>query len=148
MSSWIGFQLLTLGYSHGMEIAWDQLIEKASAVRQMAHAPYSDFCVGAALLDDRGIVYCGCNVENVSYGLSVCAERHAVAAAIADGSRRFQALVVITDLSPPGSPCGACRQVLAEFGDFPIMLVNPGGERVKTSVGQLLPMAFTPENLG
>lgn len=135
MSSWIGSRHLTLGYSHGMEIDWNQLIEKASAVRRMAYAPYSDFCVGAALLDDRGVVYCGCNVENASYGLSVCAERHAVAAAIADGSRRFQALVVITDLSPPGSPCGACRQVLAEFGDFPIMLVNPDGERVETSVG-------------
>ncbi len=137
-----------LSYSCGMKIDWDQLIEKALAVRRMAHAPYSDFCVGAALLDDKGNVYTGCNVENVSYGLSVCAERHAVAAAIADGSRRFQALVVLTDLSPPGSPCGACRQVLAEFGDFPIMLVNPSGERVETSVGELLPMAFRPEDLG
>ncbi|MCK5379668.1 MAG: cytidine deaminase [Acidobacteria bacterium] len=131
-----------------MTINWDDLIEKASAVRRKAHAPYSDFCVGAALLDDRGVVHCGCNVENASYGLSVCAERHAIAAAVAAGSRQFQALVVITDVSPPGSPCGACRQVLAEFGDIPILLVNPGGERVETSVGELLPMAFTPENLG
>ncbi len=131
-----------------MAIDWNDLIEKASAVRRKAHAPYSDFCVGSALLDDQGIIYSGCNVENVSYGLSVCAERHAVAAAVADGSRNFRALVVVTDVSPPGSPCGACRQVLAEFGDFPILLVNPGGERVETSVGELLPMAFTPENLG
>ena len=137
-----------LSYSRGMTINWDDLIEKASAVRRKAHAPYSDFCVGAALLDDRGVVHCGCNVENASYGLSVCAERHAIAAAVAAGSRQFQALVVITDVSPPGSPCGACRQVLAEFGDIPILLVNPGGERVETSVGELLPMAFTPENLG
>ncbi len=131
-----------------MTIDWDVLIEKASAVRRMAYAPYSDFLVGAALLDDQGVVHSGCNVENASYGLSVCAERHAVAAAVADGSRRFQALVVMTDVCPPGSPCGACRQVLTEFGDFPIMLVNPGGERVETSVGELLPMAFRPEDLG
>ena len=140
--------ILTLRYSRRMTINWDDLIEKASTVRQKAYAPYSDFHVGAALLDDRGVVCCGCNVENVSYGLSVCAERHAVAAAIADGSRSFRALVVITDVSPPGSPCGACRQVLAEFGDFPILLVNPGGERVETSVETLLPMAFRPEDLG
>ena len=131
-----------------MTIDWDQLIKRAAAVRLKAHAPYSDFYVGASLLDDRGVIYSGCNVENASYGLSVCAERHAVAAAVADGSRQFQALVVITDVSPPGSPCGACRQVLAEFGDFPVLLVNPAGERVETSVGELLPMAFTPENLG
>lgn len=136
------------GYSRGMTIDWNSLIEKASAVRRMAHAPYSDFSVGAALLDDRGVVYSGCNVENASYGLSVCAERHAIAAAVGDGSRRFQALAVMTDVSPPGSPCGACRQVLSEFGDFPIMLVNPDGERVETSVGELLPMAFRPEDLG
>jgi len=148
MSSWGGFQPLTLSYSRRMKIDWDQLIEKASAVRRMAHAPYSDFHVGAALVDNRGIIYPGCNVENVSYGLSVCAERHAIAAAVADGSRQFQGLVVITDVSPPGSPCGACRQVLAEFGDFPILLVNPEGERVETSVGELLPMAFRSEDLG
>lgn len=131
-----------------MNINWDTLIEKAEAVRQRAHAPYSEFLVGSALLDDRGVIYSGCNVENASYGLSVCAERHAVAAAVADGARGFRALVVITDVSPPGSPCGACRQVLAEFGDFPILLVNPDGERVETSVGELLPMAFKPEDLG
>ncbi len=131
-----------------MEIDWDRLIERALAVREMAHAPYSDFRVGAALLDDQGRIFSGCNVENASYGLSVCAERHAVAAAVSDGSRTFRALVVITDVSPPGTPCGACRQVLAEFGDFPIMLVNPVGDRVETSVGELLPMAFSSEDLG
>jgi cytidine deaminase len=130
-----------------MTIDWENLIEKAMAVRHNARAPYSDFRVGAALLDDRGVIHAGCNVENVSYGLSVCAERHAVAAAVAAGSTVFRALVVVTDVSPPGSPCGACRQVLAEFGDFPILLVNPDGERVETSVGELLPMAFTPDNL-
>lgn len=137
-----------VGYSGPMAIDWDDLIDKASAVSRMAHAPYSDFHVGAALLDDQGVVHSGCNVENASYGLSVCAERHAVAAAVAAGSQRFRALVVVTDVSPPVSPCGACRQVLAEFGDFPVLLVNPGGERVETSVGELLPMAFSSEDLG
>lgn len=130
-----------------MTIDWNDLIETALAVRQMAHAPYSNFHVGAALLDERGVVYSGCNVENASYGLSVCAERHAVAAAVAHGSKKFLALVVVTDISPPGSPCGACRQVLSEFGDVPLLLVNPDGERVETSVEQLLPMAFKPEDL-
>ena len=130
-----------------MTIDWDRLIEKAAVVRARSYAPYSKFHVGAALLDDRGAVYGACNVENASYGLSVCAERHAVAAAVAAGSRTFRALVVITPTSPPGSPCGACRQVLSEFGDFPILLVNPAGERVETSVAELLPMAFGPGDL-
>jgi cytidine deaminase len=130
-----------------MTIEWNSLIERALAVRHNAHAPYSEFRVGAALLDDQGGIHAGCNVENVSYGLSVCAERHAVAAAVASGSTVFRALVVVTNVSPPGSPCGACRQVLAEFGDFPVLLVNPDGERVETSVGELLPMAFSPDDL-
>jgi cytidine deaminase len=116
-------------------------------VRSNAHAPYSSFAVGAAILDRDGSVYVGCNVENASYGLSVCAERHAVAAAVAAGCEGIDALAVVTDTSPPASPCGACRQVLAEFGDFPVILANPAGERVITSIGELLPMAFTPRSL-
>ncbi len=130
-----------------MTIDWDRLIERAAAVRGRAYAPYSEFHVGAALLDDRGAVHAACNVENASYGLSVCAERHAVAAAVATGVRTFRALVVLTDTSPPASPCGACRQVLAEFGNFPILLVNLEGERVETSVAELLPMSFGPGDL-
>lgn len=130
-----------------MQIDWDDLVEEAFAVRKRAHAPYSKFQVGAALIDDEGVIFSGCNVENASYGLSVCAERHAVAAAVAAGSQKYRALVVVTALSPPGSPCGACRQVLAEFGDMPVLLVNPDGERVETSVEALLPMAFKPEDL-
>ena len=89
----------------------------------------------------------GCNVENASYGLSVCAERHAVAAAVSAGGQRIEGLAVVTDTSPPTSPCGACRQVLIEFGDFPVILANPAGERTLTSVAELLPSAFTPGSL-
>ncbi len=129
----------------GKEI--DRLVEAATLVRARAWAPYSGFAVGAAVLDADGCVHVGCNVENASYGLSVCAERHAVAAAVAAGAEVLSAAAVLTDSSPPASPCGACRQVLAEFGDFPIVLVNLAGERRVTSVGELLPNAFGPDTL-
>ena len=125
----------------------NRLIEAAAEARERAHAPYSGFTVGAATLDEQGRIHCGCNVENASYGLSVCAERHAVAAAIAAGGDRIVAVAVVTDTDPPASPCGACRQVLVEFGDFPVILANPAGERVLTTVSRLLPDAFTPESL-
>lgn len=125
----------------------EQLVEAALEVRTRARAPYSDFLVGAAILDIDGRIHVGCNVENASYGLSVCAERHAVAAAVAAGAREVGALAVATGTSPPVSPCGACRQVLAEFGDFPVVLANPDGERKITSVAELLPDAFGPEQL-
>jgi cytidine deaminase len=125
----------------------NRLVEAAAAVRKNAHAPYSGFAVGAAVLDQHGRIHSGCNVENASYGLSVCAERNAVAAMTAAGERRIKALAVVTDTDPPTSPCGACRQVLVEFGQFPVILANLSGERVRTSVGDLLPDAFTPETL-
>jgi cytidine deaminase len=125
----------------------DRLVKAATAVRENAHAPYSQFMVGAAVLDGDGRVHVGCNVENASYGLSVCAERHAIAAAASSGSRGVEALVVVTDTSPPTPPCGACRQVLVEFGDFPVILENLEGERIETRVEELLPNAFTPDSL-
>jgi cytidine deaminase len=125
----------------------DRLVEAAFEVRDRAHAPYSSFTVGAAVIDAEGRVHVGCNVENASYGLSVCAERHAIAAAVSAGGRNIEGLAVVTDTSPPTSPCGACRQVLVEFGDFPVILANPTGERIVTSVGRLLPDAFTPASL-
>jgi cytidine deaminase len=124
-----------------------QLVDAALKVRSRARAPYSGFLVGAAILDLDGLVHVGCNVENASYGLSVCAERHAVAAAVAAGARGVEALAVVTGTSPPVSPCGACRQVLAEFGDFPVVLANPDGEKIITSVVELLPDSFGPESL-
>jgi cytidine deaminase len=125
----------------------NRLIEAAAEARERAHAPYSGFTVGAAALDEEGRIHRGCNVENASYGLSVCAERHAVATVIAAGGDRIVALAVVTDTVPPSSPCGACRQVLVEFGDFPVILANPAGERALTTVSDLLPDAFTPESL-
>ena len=125
----------------------DRLVEAAAAVREKAHAPYSGFRVGAAVLGADGRVHIGCNVENASYGLSVCAERHAIAAAVAAGEERIEALAVVTDTDPPASPCGACRQVLVEFGDFPLVLANPAGVRILGSVADLLPDAFTPDSL-
>jgi len=125
----------------------DRLVEAASEIRERAHAPYSNFTVGAAAVDAEGRIHVGCNVENASYGLSVCAERHAVAAVVSAGGRAIEGLAVVTDTSPPSSPCGACRQVLIEFGDFPVILANLEGERTLTSVSELLPDAFTPESL-
>lgn len=125
----------------------DRLVEAAAAARERAHAPYSGFAVGAAALSADGRIHVGCNVENASYGLSVCAERNAIAAAVASGQRRIEALAVVTDTDPPASPCGACRQVLVEFGDYPVILANPAGARVLTRVRDLLPDAFTPDFL-
>jgi cytidine deaminase len=125
-----------------------RLIAAASSARDLAYAPYSGFKVGAALLTEDGTIVTGCNVENASYGLSVCAERNAVGAAVAAGGRRFRAMAVVTESTPPASPCGACRQVLAEFGEFPVILANTGEERLLTSVAELLPEAFSARFLG
>ncbi len=125
----------------------DRLVAAATAIRDRAYAPYSDFRVGAALLVADNNVITGCNVENASFGLSVCAERNAVAAAVAGGASSFLAMAVVTESSPPASPCGACRQVLAEFGDFPLILANTSNERRITSVGELLPEAFRGTSL-
>jgi cytidine deaminase len=121
------------------------LIAAARQVRFRAHAPYSRFRVGAAVRDQQGRIHVGCNVENASYGLTICAERNAVAAAVAAGARRLTAVAVVTDSSPPSSPCGACRQVLAEFAPAtaPVLLASPrGAARVAHTVGELLPAAF------
>ena len=122
-----------------------RLVAAARAVRKRAHAPYSKFTVGAAVLDERGRVHVGCNVENASYGLTVCAERHAVAAAVAAGARRVRAVAVASGATPPALPCGACRQVLAELGDADteILIAGPRGAPERTTLGALLPRAFS-----
>ena len=117
---------------------WDHLISEAWAARNRAYAPYSNFHVGAALLADDGRVFSGCNVENLSYGLTNCAERVAIGAAVAAGARRFLAVVVVADTAVPISPCGACRQVLAEFGVPRVMLANRA-ERLEFTLEELLP---------
>jgi cytidine deaminase len=125
----------------------DALVESARAVQQRAYAPYSRFRVGCALEADDGRVFVGCNVENASYGLTICAERAAVCAAIAAGARRLRRAVVATDIDPPAAPCGACRQVLSEFGrDLQVEGVGPSTS-VSWTMGELLPSAFGPERL-
>ncbi|HEU4698038.1 MAG TPA: cytidine deaminase [Gemmatimonadales bacterium] len=125
----------------------DSLIEAARAVQARAYAPYSRYRVGAALEAEDGRVFVGCNVENASYGLTQCAERAAVTAAIAEGATRFRRIVVVTDSDPPGAPCGACRQVLAEFApELVIEAVGPQARR-RWSMGELLPASFGKEQL-
>lgn len=129
-----------------------RLVAAARAARRRAHAPYSGFRVGAALLAG-GRIFSGCNVENVSYGLTVCAERNAVAAMVAataaGAKRRLDAVVVASGTAPPTPPCGACLQVLREFGgpDLPVLLAGARGARAATTLGALLPQAFTGKYL-
>jgi cytidine deaminase len=123
------------------------LVESARAVQQRAYAPYSRFRVGCALEADDGRVFVGCNVENASYGLTICAERAAVCAAISAGARRLRRAVVVTDADPPAAPCGACRQVLSEFArDLRVEGVGPAGS-VSWTMAELLPAAFGPDQL-
>jgi cytidine deaminase len=122
----------------------DPLVRAARAARRRAYAPYSGFKVGAAVRAG-GEVHAGCNVENASYGLTVCAERVAVAGAVAAGARRLEAAVVASATEPPTPPCGMCLQTFAEFAgpDLPVTLVGARGGRVETTLGELLPRAFT-----
>lgn len=125
-----------------MTDASDVLVEAARAVREHAHAPYSGFRVGAAILAEDGRVFVGCNVENASYGATVCAERNAVAAMVAAGETRLRAVAVYTGADKPVMPCGLCRQVLREFcDDAQIVAACPGG-RDETTLASLLPRAF------
>ena len=122
----------------------DDLCRAARAVQANAYAPASNFRVGAAVLADDGRVFSGCNVENASYGLTICAERAAVCAAVAAGVRAITAVAVVTDMLDPARPCGACRQVLAEFGPrMPVILVGTSGAHMTVKLDQLLPDPFT-----
>ena len=125
----------------------DTLISAARNAQARAYAPYSNFRVGAALESMDGEVFTGCNVENASYGLTICAERAAICAAVGAGVRRFRRAVVVSDVDPPAAPCGACRQVLAEFGlDLPIQAVG-SLRSISWRLADLLPSAFGPEQL-
>jgi cytidine deaminase len=123
-------------------MADDLLIAAAVAAKAAAYAPYSNFRVGAAIETAEGHIFVGCNVENASYGLTMCAERVAVGAAVAAGSTKFVRVVVATDVDPPSPPCGACRQVLYEFGaDAAVESVGPNWNR-QWRLSELLPAAF------
>jgi cytidine deaminase len=124
-------------------IIWNSLEELARAARECAYAPYSNFKVGAAVLASSGQIYSGSNVENGSYGLTLCAERNAVARAISQGERQLSAMVIVADSQVPVMPCGACRQFIAEFApNLPILCVGQNSVRQETSLERLLPMAF------
>lgn len=119
------------------------LIEKARAARENAYAPFSDFKVGAALLTAGGEIITGCNIENASYGLTMCAERVAIFKAISDGARDFTKICVVADTENLTPPCGACRQIIWEFcGDVEIVLSNLDGATEKFQMSELLPKAF------
>lgn len=124
-----------------------QLVETAVQARRWAYAPYSNYAVGAALLTELGKVYDGVNVENAAYPTTMCAERVAVFKAVSEGERNFAAIAVVT--SNGGTPCGSCRQVLAEFGVDTLVIIADAGGRViqELSVAELLPGAFLPQDL-
>ncbi|MBL7183166.1 MAG: cytidine deaminase [Anaerolineae bacterium] len=126
---------------------YQALIAKAIEAREKAHVPYSHFAVGAALLARSGRIYTGCNVENASYGLSICAERVAVFKAVSEGERDFEAIAVVTGKGV--TPCGACRQVLLEFGeDIQVIVADDAGRYRVFDLQELLPEAFNSEDLG
>jgi len=123
------------------------LVARAREAMRNAWAPYSEFRVGAAIEAADGRVFVGCNVESASYGLTICAERMALGAAVAAGARALRRVAVTTEVDPPAAPCGACRQLLAEFGlDLEVLAVGPTSER-RWTLAALLPDAFTKESL-
>jgi cytidine deaminase len=123
-----------------------ELLRVAAEAQKMAYAPYSGFAVGAALLAADGTIYAGCNVENASYGLTICAERNAIAHAVQCGAQQFTAVAVVTDNGV--TPCGACRQVLAEFGPWmTVIIADTRGNRRIYQLAELLPDAFGPDQL-
>jgi cytidine deaminase len=126
----------------------DELMSRARDAAKNAYVPYSKFPVGAALVADDGRVFTGCNVENASYGLGRCAEQTAIQKMVSEGARKFTQIAVYTESTPPSSPCGACRQVLYEFGpDARVLIFNDRDERAEYTVRGLLPGAFGPEHL-
>ena len=127
----------------------DELLQAALDVRGNAHAPYSHFAVGAALRDEQGRIHAGCNVENAAYPQGLCAEAVALGRLVSDGGRRVTAVALVADGAAPLTPCGGCRQKLAEFGaaDTQVLCANTAGERRWTTLGELLPAGFGADNL-
>jgi len=126
----------------------EKLIAAARQAREHAHAPFSEFRVGAAVRTKSGRTFGGCNVENASYGLTICAERVAIFKAISEGEREFDAVAVVTDADDLTPPCGACRQIIWEFcGDVPVILANLKGKIERERSSKLLPRPFDSSNL-
>jgi len=127
---------------------YEKLIKEAEKARKKAYTPYSKFKVGAAVLCDDGKIFSGCNIENASFGLSICAERVAFFKAISEGSTEIKAIAVIGNTNKPCSPCGACRQVISEFGeDIPLIMTNLKGDVRIKKIKELLPEAFGKNDL-
>lgn len=127
---------------------FDSLISAAKSARANAHAPFSKFKVGAALRTSSGKIFGGCNVENATYGLTVCAERVAIFKAVSEGERKFDAIAVVTDTDALTPPCGACRQLIWEFcGDVPVVMSNLQGKVEELRMSQLFPKPFDSSNL-
>ena len=122
----------------------DELKKQALAVRTHAYVPYSHFAVGAAVESTSGRIFTGCNVENASYGLTICAERSAIFQAVAAGETSLRRMAVVADSTEPVAPCGACRQVMVEFGISEVMMYNTAGLGKKVETAELLPYAFGP----
>jgi len=126
----------------------DLLIEAAKQARENAHAPYSNFRVGAALRSTSGRIFGGCNVENATYGLTMCAERVAIFKAVSEGERGFSAIAVVTDTEVLTPPCGSCRQLIWEFcGDIPVSMANLKGKMEVIQMRDLFPRPFDDSNL-
>ncbi len=123
-----------------------KLLAEAKRVREFAYCPYSNFAVGAAVLGASGEIYGGCNVENAAYSVTNCAERTAIYNAVSAGEEDILALAVVTESSPPATPCGACRQVVAEFRIPRILIANLAGEVKEMTLSELLPDAFSGED--
>lgn len=122
--------------------------DAAESASRNAYCPYSEFPVGAAVLTEDGLIFTGCNVENASYGLTMCAERNAMFHAVSEGHRRIRLIVVVTPTDEPTPPCGACRQVINELGpDAEVLSFDRSGNVVRSTIDELLPGAFGPENL-
>jgi cytidine deaminase len=131
------------------DLQWNELVAAARQARRSAYAPYSQFRVGAAVLDEAGRVHAGCNVENAAYPLGQCAEANALAQMVLAGGRRAMALVVVGEAPQPVTPCGGCRQKLREFGDgsLPVRSADEQDWRAEHTLGELLPASFGPAHL-
>ncbi|XP_078338440.1 cytidine deaminase-like isoform X2 [Crassostrea virginica] len=145
----LDWQLFCIQLSSYIDLDVQKIIQASHEMKEKAYCPYSKFRVGAALLCQDGTVITGCNVENASYGLTICAERCALTKAVSEGHRRFKAIAISSDLKTSFIvPCGACRQFMVEFGtDWNVYMTKPDDTYKLLKTGELLPLSFVPESL-